>query len=52
MSNTIAIEAALFSSGRPLTISELSEATGIKINECKKGIKTSYLVTESITFLL
>ena len=38
MSNTIAIEAALFSSGRPLTIDELSEATGIKINECKKGI--------------
>ena len=39
MSEVVAIEAALFSAGRPLTINELSEATGIKINECKKSIK-------------
>lgn len=39
MSEVVAIEAALFSAGRPLTINELSEATGIKINECKKAIE-------------
>jgi len=38
MSQTIAIEAALFSSGRPLTVNEMSDATGIKISDCKKLI--------------
>ena len=38
MNQPIAIEAALFSSGRPLTVNELAEATGIKISECKKSI--------------
>ena len=38
MSQIIAIEAALFSSGRPLTVNEMSDATGIKISDCKKLI--------------
>ena len=39
MSEMIAIEAALFSSGRPLTINELSDATEIKTDDCRKGIR-------------